>query len=215
MTAEQLYSLQLSHGLHRSFGYNILENPSINQHIALMYDNDNQRDAATTKYINEGLKRNQLCVYGSIHVRDKVHQEDTSSLIDNYEKNVREGNLFVVDLARHYIAAMTDDFTPFEEIKQRLNVAVANRADKHVRLVGDCVSFLFKNRHFDECIDLEQWWHHKPFEGSYLCTYPKHLIGKYPYDIHKFRILVNHDIIADSDENIVSAHISEKESRRH
>jgi hypothetical protein len=141
MTSEQLSALHLSHGMHRSFGYNVLESPLVHQHIALMYDNDQQRDTATTRYVNEGLKRKQLCVYASVRVRDKEHMEHISSLIDNYAKNVAQGNLIVVDLAPYYIAAMTDDFGPFEAIKDELISKVANRADKHIRLVGDCADF--------------------------------------------------------------------------
>ncbi len=213
MTAEQLSTLHLSHGLHRSFGYNVLENPLVNQHIALMYDNDQQRDIATTKYINEGLKRNQLCVYASVRMRDNMHREHISSLIDNYAINVAQGNLITIDLAPYYIAAMTDDFRPFEAIKDELMSKVANKADKHIRLVGDCVDFLFRNKHFDECMRLEGWWHSKPFEGSYLCLYPKQLSQEFPYDIHKFRIFVTHDVMADGTGNIVSAHISEKRNQ--
>jgi hypothetical protein len=214
MTAGQLSTLHLSHGLHRSFGYNVLEDPLVNQHIALMYDNEQQRDAATTKYINEGLKRKQLCVYASVRIRDKAHLDHISSLIDKYEENVAQGNLIVMDVAPYYIAAMTDDFAPFEIIKDELMSKVANRADKHIRVVGDCADFLFRNKHFDECIQLEGWWHSKPFGGSYLCLYPKQLSQEFPYDIHKYRIFVNHDVMADGTGDIISAYISEKGRQR-
>jgi hypothetical protein len=46
MTPEQMDMLHLSHGVHRSINYNVLENPSTNQHIALIYESDEQRDAA-------------------------------------------------------------------------------------------------------------------------------------------------------------------------
>jgi hypothetical protein len=209
MTAEQLSTLHMSHGLHRSFGYNVLENPLVNQHFALMYDNDQQRDAATTKYINEGLKRNQLCIYASVYMREKAHQERISSLIDNYAKNIAEDNLILIDSAPYYLAAMTDNFAPFEEIKEQIKSKAACRSDKHVRLADDCVAFLFKNKHFEECSRLEEWWHRKPFEGSYLCPYPNDIAAKYPYNIQKFRILSNHDLIANESGYIIAVYLSE------
>lgn len=180
-----------------------------------MYDNDQQLDAATTKYINEGLKRNQLCVYASVYMREKTHQERISSLIDNYAKNIAEGNLIVIDSAPYYLAAMTDNFAPFEEIKEQIKSRAACRSDKHVRFADDCVAFLFKNKHFEESSRLEEWGHRKPFEGSYLCPYAKGLTAKYPYNIQKFRILSNHDIIANESGDVIAVYLSEFGRQEH
>jgi hypothetical protein len=109
---------------------------------------------------------------------------------------------------------MTDNLGLFDAIKDELKSKVANRADKHIRFVGDCADLLFRNKHFDECIRLEEWGQQKPFEGSYLCPYPKQLIDKYPFSFHKFRVISNHDVVADENGNMVAAYIAHT-SRRH
>jgi hypothetical protein len=212
LEAGQLDSLHLSHEAYRNL-YNVLENPMPHQHIALVYETSDQRDAASVRYINEGLKRGQLCVYASIHLRDSGHAARISKMIVDYDKNVREGNLVVVDLSSYYISALSDELQPFEEIRKDLAHRVDGRAgDKHVRLVGDVVDLLFRNRHFDECTRLEAWWHQKSFPGSYLCPYPKDLLNRFPYDVHKFRVFARHDVVADAGGHVMAAYVLENKT---
>ena len=73
-------------------------------------------------------------------------------------------NLVLVDMANYYIQAMMDNLQEFDKIKNKLMEKVKNdkkRNDKHVRLISDCSDFLFKNKHFEECINLEKWLHQK------------------------------------------------------
>ena len=142
------------------------------------------------------------------------HLEEFSKLIDNYEDNLKEGNLAVIDFAPFYVAAMSDNLGPFEQASRQIKELVSNRKNKNVRFVGDCADFLFKNKHFDECIRLEEWGQTEPFEGCYLCPYPKELISKYPYDLHKFRVHANHDIVADESGRVIAAyaHLEDRKS---
>ena len=206
MNKEQFSSLHMSHGLKRISSHNALVNPPQNGHIALMYENDLQRDKAVANFINEGLKRNELCVYASVRVRISGHLEEFSKLIDSYEENVKAGNLAIIDFAPFYVAAMSDDLEPFEQASEQIKDMVKKRENKGVRFVGDCADFLFKNNHFDECVRLEEWGQTEPFEGCYLCPYPKQLINKYPYELHKFRIHANHDIVVDENGKIIAAY---------
>jgi hypothetical protein len=158
-----------------------LDSPADNQHMALLYDNENQRHTAVARFVNEGLKRGQLCVYGSISYRDKEHIKKISSRITNSEQEQKKGNLVFVDMALIYISALMGDLGPFKRASKQLVEMVINRADKHIRFVGDCAGFLFKNRHFEECLMVEGWGQQKPFVGSYLCPYQKRLFTSYPY----------------------------------
>lgn len=180
-----------------------LESPEDYQHIVLLYDSEEKRDSAIAQYLNEGLKRNQLCVYASIRVSDEGHLKKMSSKIQDYEENVRKQNLLVVDLAPSYIAAMSHDLVPFEKAKNDFSSRARERADKHIRFVGDAVGLLFENRHFEECLAVEGWWQQKPFVGSYMCTFEKSLLDIYPHNNHKKSILtIKHDIIIDAEEVI-------------
>lgn len=172
----------------------------------MAYGSDSDAHEAIASYINEGLKRNQLCVYASVHNRDESHIEKIAPKIVDYEKNVQDGNLLVADLAPVYVAAVCDDLSPYRELAAQLAEMIKGRSDKHVRLVADCATFMFKNRHFDECTVLEAWGQEKPIFGSYVCPYPRSLFDKYPFNYHKFRILANHDVAIDARGRIIAAY---------
>jgi hypothetical protein len=89
---------------------------------------------------------------------------------------------------------------PFEDAKKLFAERAKGRADKHVRFVGDGTGFLFRNKHFDECATLEEWWQDKPFEGSYVCPFEKKFFNAFPHDVHSERaIVVTHDVVIDVD----------------
>jgi len=169
-------------------------NPHSGEHVILLYDDYYNRDDAVINYINEGLKRNQLCVYGVVNSNKKAIAKMSSKIV-NYQENVKKENLLVLDLKKFYFSALGEDLTPFDDIKQQLVDKVKDRSNKHVRIVGDCGSFLFKNKHFDECMALEQWWQKKPFEGSYVCPYPKSTFNEYTFSDHKDRLFNIHDTV--------------------
>lgn len=185
-------------------GRNVLANPQDNNHILMVYDGDSDAHEAIASYINEGLKRNQLCVYASVHNRDESHVKKIASRIVDYEKNVQNGNLLVANLAPVYVAAVCGDLSPYKELAAQLGEMTKDRKDKHVRLVADCATFMFKNRHFDECTVLEAWGQEKPIFGSYVCPYPKSLFDSYPFDYQKLRIMANHDVAVDAAGHIIT-----------
>jgi hypothetical protein len=183
---------------------NILLNPPESKHIALLYEDKEDLNSAVSKYLNEGLRRQQFCVYATVHFRDKGHIEKFSSLIDNYKENLEKGNLLVVDLAPFYISALLGDMTPFEEAKKLFAEKVKDRKDKHVRFVGDGTGFLFRNKHFDECAMVEQWWQEKPFAGSYVCPFPKQFLDTHPHHLHlNSAIATTHDVLVDASDKKV------------
>ena len=167
--------------------------------MALLYENKDDLDSAVSKYTNEWLRRQQLCVYATVHFRDKGYIDNFSLSIDNYKENVEKGNLLIVDLASFYISALLHDMKPFEEAKKLFAEKVKDREDKHIRFVGDGTGFLFRNKHFDECAMVEQWWEGKPFEGSYVCPFPKQFFDAFPHDMHSKRVIVaTHDIVVNA-----------------
>jgi hypothetical protein len=179
----------------------LLLNPPRNEHIALVYEDKADLNSAISKYINEGLRRGQFCVYATVHFRDEGYIDNFSLSIDNYKENVEEGNLLIVDLAPFYISALLGDMAPFEEAKKMFAERVKGREDKHVRFVGDGTGFLFRNKHFDECAMVEQWWQEKPFEGSYVCPFSKQFLDAFPHEIHSKRAVVaTHDIVVNVSE---------------
>jgi hypothetical protein len=175
--------------------------------MLLLYEEHGSRNAAVARFINGGLARGQLCAYGSVSMRDKNHEAEILSLIANSQEHIKNGNLLLVDMAPIYIAAMSGDLGPFKQAGDQLVELVKSRTDKHIRFVGDCAGFLFKNRHFEECLMVEGWGQQKPFVGSYLCPYHKDSIDKHPYNLHSKSIFsIKHDLVLDADKlNVLEA----------
>lgn len=209
LTKEEIRTLCSCHSLLSiSNHYRIIDDPPINEHIVLLYDNEYERDKLVAEYINEGLKRGQLCAYASVMNPDiRTLNNTLKSRIVDFDNNIREGNLLLVKLSTHYVGALTGNLEPFDTMERELTERAKIRQDKHVRIVADCAGFLYENKHFDECVELEQWWHQKPFEGSYLCPFQNSLCDKFPYNYHKYRVFGNHDIIIDERGSLIGCYI--------
>lgn len=209
LTKEEIRTLCSCHSLLSiSNHYRIIDDPPINEHIVLLYDNEYERDKLVAEYINEGLKRGQLCAYASVMNPDiRTLNNTLKSRIVDFDNNIREGNLLLVKLSTHYVGALTGNLEPFNTMERELTERAKIRQDKHVRIVADCAGFLYENKHFDECVELEQWWHQKPFEGSYLCPFQNSLCDKFPYNYHKYRVFGNHDIIIDERGSLIGCYI--------
>ena len=90
------------------------------KHAALFYKTERQRDDEIIHFLNEGLAEGQLCIYGTIHVTDKVYFQTLTSRITNYDENIKQGNLMVVDFVPFYVAALKRDLTPYKEVQKQL-----------------------------------------------------------------------------------------------
>jgi hypothetical protein len=181
------------------------------KHMALFYDSDKQRDGEIIRFINEGLEGGQFCIYGTIHVRDKEYFQDMSSQIVDYEENVRKGNLLVVDFSPFYIAALTGDLTPYKQVQKQLEEMFERNKEMKVRYVGDATGLLFKNKHFDECAMVEEWWQGARIEAvTTLCLFQKSLLDEYPFNHHKHKIFANHDVAIGADDPETHLGLGEK-----
>ncbi len=210
----ELKSLLEHHGVFHKDSIKELVYPLRNSHIILLYDNQQDLNDAYITYINEGLARGQLCVFASVLLQNNDFLRNVSPKIINFKENVQNKNLVLVDMANYYIQAMMDNLQEFDKFKNNLMENVKNdknRNNKHVRLVSDCTDFLFKNKHFEECINLETWLHIKPFEGSILCPYSKSLFNQFPYYYYLFRVFHSNDIVIDSHGNFLLDYVKNSE----
>jgi hypothetical protein len=182
----------------------LLLNPSPEKHIALLYRDNEELNPAIATYINEGLKRGQFCVYATVHYRDEGYLEAFANLVPNYKENIANENLMVIDLAPLYISALLGNMKPFDEARKMFLEKAKGRQDEHIRFVGDGTGFLFKHKHYDECVMVEEWWQEKPFAGSYVCPFEKQIFDSFPHKFHSDSTVVNfHDIVVNaSDERL-------------
>ena len=150
--------------------HTIFYKESPNVHVIIPYSDFKKLNNIVAIFFNEGLKRNQLCVYCSVDISGES-ANDLFSRITDYEKNVSDENLLVVDFRPFVPYLLRQDLKPLEELKKTILINLLKRKDKHVRLHGDLVSFLFENNHFDEALLLEEWWQNDSFEGTKICPY--------------------------------------------
>lgn len=112
----------------------------------------------------------------------------------------------VIDLSGYYIEAMTGNLPHFDKLKDKLTKIGNNfneDRNNHIRSTAYYATLLPKNRHFNECIRLEEWWHQKPFVGTYICPFSKSLFSQFPYNLYLSRIFHTHDVIVDTDWNLM------------
>lgn len=134
----------------------------------LIYDHNDHRTSAVVNYLNEGLDSEHLCIYASINASDILHMSSISSYVVDYESNLKDGNLVIIDLKPYYESALAGDLTPFNELKTRLEDMLINRLAKapgkdrnrnnNMLIVANAAENLSEIKNFDECARLEGWW---------------------------------------------------------
>jgi CheY-like chemotaxis protein len=163
-----------------------LASPEYSEHVMLLYDSDDERNLAAVHYINEGLKSGQLCVYASVgayETSSRWHTSNISSRIKDYEENVKNGNLVILDFKPFFQSAQKGDLTPFLQLRAQLEGMLERRIAEgrgdRMMVFADAACTLSENKEFDECSALESWWHsvHKEWLGSkqnitVICPHP-------------------------------------------
>jgi MEDS: MEthanogen/methylotroph, DcmR Sensory domain len=184
-------------------------------HICMYYENESQSSSSfvtVTKntilqYIDEGLRQNQICVYLSMNNLEKDYPKTILSEIPNLKKNEEKNFMIIKNSDDYYISAVCDNLKPFEDLKRQIFEKAILNNKKAVRIVCDIPDFLFRNKHFDQCIALEEWWDQTIEEMnkrhglniSLLCLYNSNNFQNTPFKYHISRINDNHSNICDSD----------------
>lgn len=181
--------------------YSSLSDPSDYEHIVILYtdkngDQSNYNDVIS-EYINAGLAKNQLCIYTYIEKDVETATAELSKRIMNYEENINCGKLLLVDFKTFCSSAVDNNLKPFEEFMQVVKEMASDMADKHVSIIGRAAGWLYENRHFNQCLALERWWHTKPFNGSLVCPYKMSLFEHKQFFEHQDSVLVRHDTILE------------------
>lgn len=173
----------------------------------LMYDNEDARFDAAVHFINEGLESNYLCIYASVHAFDeesKLSASNLSSMIKEFEDNVKNGNLQFIDFKIFYDSAHESNLSPFVNLKHKLELIVQNRIsdgkDDKIIVFADAACCLTENRKFEQSNGLEIWWQHTHDEWisknnkiTVICPHPAQILREELEE--KWRIADTHDIM--------------------
>lgn len=141
-------------------------NPAYREHVMLLYKTDEERNDAAADYINEGLKTGHLCLYASVGAHDtssKWHYSNLSSKIMNFEEHVRQGDLLITDFKPFFEFGRKGDRTLFDQFKSQIEMIlkqrIADGKQGKILAFADAACTLSESREFEECIQLEGWWH--------------------------------------------------------
>ena len=185
-----------------NYGTNLLSK----EHIMLLYEDKNKRNNFFIDIINEGLKNGCLCIYASVDTDNSKGIsliDDLSSRIINYEENIKNGNLRIINFKPYYESALKGDLTLFEELKTELEYLLNKRLSEgkkdKILVFADAACNLSKTRNFNECIELEKWWQDVNLDWArnnknitVVCPHPNYVFKDSEQDI-KNKIIGLHD----------------------
>ena len=167
--------------------------PNLNAHIMVVYKDRAKLDDLVFSFLNEGLKRKQFCVYSTVNLDHSTFEKISSKIIE-FENNIKKSNLILVDLKPYLLSIMAHDLTSFKKLKRSVSNKVRKRANKNVRIYGDLVSYLYENKHYEECFFLERWWQKNPFPRTKICPYQDSILNNNPVQ-KKHELFDAHDSI--------------------
>ena len=171
-----------------NYGTNLLSK----EHIMLLYEDKNKRNNFFIDIINEGLKNGCLCIYASVDADNSKGIsliDDLSSRIINYEENIQNGNLRIINFKPYYESVLKGDLALFEKLKVELERTLSKRLSEgkkdKIIVISDAACTLSENRHFNECIGLEKWsqdvhsdWIRNNKEIAIVCPHPNYIFNE-------------------------------------
>lgn len=183
-----------------------LTNVSSNEHIMVLYKNDDDRKYGIVKYINEGLKKGIQCIYAFVDVCDSKSSSILSTLssnIDNYKENIERGELCIVNFKLYYDSALNADFRPLKKLKMTLEETLNQRSSEckkdEILILSDVAYLLSQNKNFDESELLESWWNETTAEWK---QNNKHITVICPHN----EVILNNPLLLETKTRIGSMH---------
>jgi hypothetical protein len=147
---------------------------------------------ALSDFINEGLTQGDRCIYATARIgNDSISPKFLSKIID-YEKHVKKHNFQLMDFSKYYIDSLSYNIVLLENFIGYLRRESMLSKTGKIRFVCDCAGTLFKNKYFEQCIALENWWiKNLPKNVIRLTIYPALLFFQTPYKFNVKPILSN------------------------
>lgn len=186
-------------------------------HIMLVYEDDDARLDAAAYFINEGLKNHQFCIYASVHAFEAGSTLGFSSLaskVTDYEKNVEDGTLMLLDFKPFYDAASTSNLSPFLLLKQKLEAILSGLISKgmtdKIMVYADAACCLTEHKEFHESMALEMWWQQTHDEWTnndkkitVICPHPANILRQ---ELQvKWNIADGHDVMVFLNSHLVGS----------
>jgi CheY-like chemotaxis protein len=186
-------------------------------HVMLLYEDDVGRLGAAAYFINEGLKNHQFCIYASVHAFETESMLGASSLaskITDYQKNIEEGNLMLLDFKPFYAAAANSNLSPFILLKDKLESILENRVSNgmndKILVYADAACCLTEHKEFNESTALEIWWRQthdewkkKDKKITVICPHPANILSQ-ELEV-KWNIADGHDVMIFLNSHLIES----------
>ena len=199
--------------------FNVTTGP-FNEHVMILYNNDDDRNNGAVNLINEGLKNGFHCIYASVQAHDSARRSNISNLssrIIRYKENIEKNELCIVDFKPYYKSALNIDFRPFKKLKKELEQTLNQRKSEGkkdaILVFADAAAFLSHNKHFDEAEILEWWWNETTSEWkqnnqniTVVCPHPGQILNNSLLSETLLHISSMHTITIDFDYNKYNKH---------
>ncbi len=129
------------------------------------------------------------------------------SLIPHLNNSKEKNFMLIKNSDDYYINPACENLKPFEDLKRQILVKSTLGNKKEIRLVCDIPNLLFKNKHFGQCIAVEEWWDQTIGELNkkhglsvlLLCLYNSNSFQNTSFKYHRHRINNNHNLVCDSE----------------
>ncbi|MGZ5511336.1 MAG: response regulator [Nitrososphaeraceae archaeon] len=206
---------------------NIIET-NCNKHAMLLYHSDDMRNKISINSINKGLERGQLCIYASVDAynnESSFNISNLSSKISNYQENIQNGNLRIINFKPYYESAISGDLTPFRELKSELESTLSQRLTdgkrNEILVIADAACSLSQHKHFGECIVLERWWQDvhdawikNNLNITVICPHPGIILNDGLFGKIKNKISHCHTLTIDLEEDHLNKQTSDNFSKK-
>ncbi len=137
------------------------------EHVMLLYDSDNAREDMVYDSINKEMEHGRTAIYASVNADNPEHLSKLASRINEYDKNVEQGNLKVIDTKQCAERARDGDMRLLDDLEKSVEQVAKERQTSttgaHTLVVADCADSLSKDEKYNECCKMEKSW-----QESYL-----------------------------------------------
>ena len=189
---------------------NHLLQSSHKQHLMLLYDDEAERSLAEIDCIDYALNEGQYyCIYATVDANDEDFvSEKIIPKIKDYSRHIQEGNFVIINFKPFYDSAANGDLTPFKQLKAQVEATLRNRIalgkNGRALLVADAACNLARNKQFNECVTLEEWWQEtyeewmaKKYDITIICAHPASVLKQQSMLEQKNNIAYVHSLMLD------------------
>lgn len=132
------------------------------EHVMLLYESDNAKEDIIFDCINKEIEKGQIAIYASVDAEDPTQLFRLRSRINEYGKNLDQGNLRVINTKKCAEKAREGDMRLLDDLKKSVEQTAKGKQvstkSSRILVVADCADSLSKDDKYEECCKMEKSW---------------------------------------------------------